>query len=103
MSRSSPLKPATGRSYVPVFSLSGTVPAFTCDCLRFYAATRVSPLCLRLRGQCLRSKITSVVRVAHVLLLRCVAGNMDVNTLASTRSELIRKHSDCSKAPRNPQ
>ena len=60
-------------------------------------------VCLRLREQCLNSKITSVARVAHVLLLRFVAGNMDVNTPASKRSELIRKHSDCSKAPRNLQ
>ena len=45
---------------------------------------------LRLREQCLRSEITSVARVAHVLLLRFVAGNMDVNTLASKRSVLIR-------------
>ena len=29
------LKPAIGRPYVPAFSLFGTVPAFTCDCLRF--------------------------------------------------------------------
>ena len=33
-----PLKPATGRPYVLAFSLSGTVPAFTCDCLRFVCA-----------------------------------------------------------------
>ena len=46
-------------------------------------------VCLRLREQCLRSEITSVSRVAHVLLLRFVAGNMDVNTLASKRSQLI--------------
>ena len=46
-------------------------------------------VCLRLREQCLRSKITSVSRVAHVLLLRFVAGNMDVNTPASKRSQLI--------------
>ena len=46
-------------------------------------------MCLRLREQCLRSEITSVARVAHVLLLRFVAGNMNVNTLASKRSELI--------------
>ena len=46
-------------------------------------------VCLRLREQCLRSEITSVSRVAHVLLLRLVAGNMDVNTLASKRSQLI--------------
>ena len=31
----------------------------------------------------------SVSRVAHVLLLRSVADNMDVNTLASKRAELI--------------
>ena len=31
-------KPATGRPYVRAFSLSGTVPAFTCDCLRFVCA-----------------------------------------------------------------
>ena len=42
-------------------------------------------VCLRLREQCLLSKITSVSRVAHVLLLRFVAGNMDVNTPASKR------------------
>ena len=46
-------------------------------------------VCLRLREECLRSEITSVARVAHVLLLRFVAGNMDVNTLASKRSQLI--------------
>ena len=46
-------------------------------------------VCLRLREQCLRSEITSVSRVANVLLLRLVAGNMDVNTPASKRSQLI--------------
>ena len=46
-------------------------------------------VCLRLREQCLRSEITSVSRVANVLLLRFVAGNMDVNTAASKRSQLI--------------
>ena len=60
-------------------------------------------VCLRLREQCLRSEITLVARVAHVLVLRFVAGNMDLNTLASKRSELIRKRSVCSKVPRNPQ
>ena len=46
-------------------------------------------MCLRLREQCLRSEITSVSRVANVLLLRFVAGKMDVNTPASKRSQLI--------------
>ena len=46
-------------------------------------------VCLRLREQCLRSEITSVFRVANVLLLRFVAGNMDVNTPAFKRSQLI--------------
>ena len=46
-------------------------------------------VCLRLLEQCLRSKITSVARVEIVLLLRFVAGNVDVNTLASKRSELL--------------
>ena len=46
-------------------------------------------VCLRLREQCLRSEITSVSRVANDLLLRLVAGNMDVNTPASKRSQLI--------------
>ena len=32
------VKPAIGRHYVRAFSLSGTVPAFTCDCLRFVCA-----------------------------------------------------------------
>ena len=58
-------------------------------CLRIYATTKVRPVCLRLGEQCLRSEITSVARVAHVLLLRFVAGNMDVNTPASKRSQLI--------------
>ncbi len=47
-------------------------------------------VCLRLREQCMRSEITSVARVVHVLLVRFVAGNVGVNTLASKRSELIR-------------
>ena len=46
-------------------------------------------VCLRLREQCLRTEITSVSRVANVLLLRFVAGNMDVNTPAFKRSQLI--------------
>ena len=46
-------------------------------------------VCLRLREQCLRSEITSVSRVANVLLLRLAAGNMGVNTPASKRSQLI--------------
>ena len=37
------LKPATGRPYVRAFSLSGTVPAFTCDCLRFVCAFTPRP------------------------------------------------------------
>ena len=45
-------------------------------------------VCLRLREQCLRSEITSVARVAHVLLLHFVAGIMGVNMLASKRAEL---------------
>ena len=36
-------KPATGRPYVRAFSLSGTVPAFTCDCLRFVCAFTPRP------------------------------------------------------------
>ena len=60
-------------------------------CLRICTTTKVRPVCvdLRLREQCLRSEITSVARVAHVLLLRLVAGNVDVNTPASKRSQLI--------------
>ena len=46
-------------------------------------------VCLRFREQCMRSEITSVARVANVLLLRLVAGNLGVNTPASKRSELI--------------
>ena len=46
-------------------------------------------VCLRFREQCLRSEITSVSRVALVLLLRFAASNMDVNTPASKRSQLI--------------
>ena len=39
----SSVKPATGRPYVRAFSLSGTVPAFTCDCLRFVCAFTPRP------------------------------------------------------------
>ena len=37
------LKHATGRPYVRAFLLSGTVPAFTCDCLRFVCAFTPRP------------------------------------------------------------
>ena len=50
----------------------------------------------------LRSKITSVARVEIVLLLRPVAGNVGVNTMASKRSELLG-NGYSSNAPRNPQ
>ena len=88
------LKPATGRPCVPALVDSGTVPAFTCDCLRLVCAFTRHVIsicvCLRLREQCVCSeKKPSVARVAHVLLLRPISGNMDVNTLASKRSELI--------------
>ena len=89
------VKPATGRPYVPAFR-------FLAPCQRLRSIVCVLSahlrddesltcvcLCLRLREQCLRSKITSVSRVVHVLLLRFVAGNMDVNTLASKHSQLI--------------
>ena len=77
------LMPATGRSCVPAFLVSGTVSAF------FRGDEGSTCLCLRLGEQCLRSKITSAARVAHVLLVCFVAGNMDVNTPASEGSELI--------------
>ena len=90
---SSALKPATGRPYVRAFR-------FLAPCQRLRAIVCVlsahlrddessTCVCLRLREQCLRSEITSVARVANVLLLRFVAGNMDVNTLASNRCQLI--------------
>ena len=61
-------------------------------------------VCLHLRKQCLRSEITLVSRVANVLLLRFVAGNMDVNTLASKRSQLIGNTAIVRKRSlRNPQ
>ena len=101
------LKPATGRPFVPAFSLSGTVPAFMCDCLRFvcvFTRRRKFDLCVSTSSRTMLAfEKKSVARIAHVLLLRFVAGNMDVNTLASKRSEVIRKHSDCSRAPNNPQ
>ena len=69
---------------------SGTVPAFTCDCLRVAGVFISTCVRLHLREQCLRSKLTSFARAEHVLRLRPISGNMDVNTLASKRSELIR-------------
>ena len=59
------------------------LPAFLCG------DVILTCVCRRLREQCLRSENMSVARVAHVLLLRPISGNMDVNTLASKRSELI--------------
>ena len=53
-------------------------------------------MCLRLREQCLLSEITSVARVAHVLL----HGREYAGVQAFT---VDRKHSDFSKALRNPQ
>ena len=83
-----------GRPYIPAFSLSGTVPAFTCDCLRFVCAItrrRKFDLCVSTSSRTMLAfgNNVSCSSVAHVLLLRFVAGNMDVNTLASKRSELI--------------
>ena len=46
-------------------------------------------VCLRLREQCLCSEITLVARVAHVLLLHFVTGNVGMNTPACKRSQLI--------------
>ena len=88
------LKPATGRPYVPAFSLSGTVPAFTCDCLRFVCAftqRRKFDGCLStfLRTMFAFGNNVSCWSSAHVLLLRFVVVNMDVNTPASKRSQLI--------------
>ena len=39
----------------------------------------------------MRSEITSVARVAHVLLLRFVTGNMDVNTLVSELDQKMQQ------------
>ena len=60
-------------------------------------------VCLRLREQCLRSKITSVSRVAHVLLLRSVTGYRGSKYAGVQAFPVDRKHSNCSKAQRNPQ
>ena len=59
-------------------------------CLRIYATTLIRPVCVYVfeNNACVRKK-TSVARVAHVLLLRPISGNVEVNTLASKRSELI--------------
>ena len=59
-------------------------------------------MCPRLREQCLRSKITSVARVEHVLLLRSVAGYRGSEYARVQARQVGRKRSDCSKAPRNP-
>ena len=60
-------------------------------------------VCLRLREQCLRSEITSVSRVANVLLLRFVAGLHGREYAGIQTFPVDRKHGDCSKALRNPQ
>ena len=90
------LKSATGRSCVFSFWHRASVYERLSALLR--DDVKSTRGCLRIREQCLRSIKTSVARVAHVLLLRSVAGNMDVNTLAPKRAELIgnaaivRKH-----------
>ena len=88
------LKPATGRPCVLALVDSGTVPAFTCDYLRCVCAftrRRKFDLCVPASSRTMLAfeKKTSVARVEHVLLLRFVAGNVDVNTLASKRFVLI--------------
>ena len=98
------IKPATGRPLSVRFRFLAPCQRLRAIVCVFKPQREFDPcVCLHLREQCLRSKITSVSRVAHVLLLRFVAGNMDVNTPASKRSELIGKRSGCSKAPRNLQ
>ena len=93
----SSLKPASVRPCSPAFLVSCTMPAFTFDCLRFVCGlsallrgdVKSTGVCLRLREQCLRSTKTLVARLAHVLLLRSVVGNMEVNTIAPKQPELI--------------
>ena len=60
-------------------------------------------VCLRLREQCLRSIKTSVSRVAHVLLLRSIAGYRGSEYACAQALRVYRKRSDWSKALRNPQ
>ena len=98
------LKPATGRHYVRAFSLSGTVPAFTCDCLRFVCAFTPRPkvdMCVSTSSRTMLA-FGNNVSFSSSECSTLVAGNMDVKTPASKRSQLIG-NSDCSKAPRNPQ
>ena len=101
------LKPARGRPCVPALLVSGTVPAFTCDCLHFVCAfmrRRKFDLCVSTSSRrMLRSKKTSVARVAHVLLLRSVAGYRGREYTGVQTCRVDRKRSDCSKAPLNPQ
>ena len=87
------LKPATGRPYVRAFSLSGTVPAFTCDCLRFVCAFTPRPkvdLCVSTFSRTMLAFGNNVSFSSSACsTLAFVAGNMDVNTPASKRSQLI--------------
>ena len=88
-----PLKPATGDLTFERFrflALCQRLRPIVCV-LSAHLRDDVSStcVCLRLGEQCLRSEVTSVARVAHVLLLRFVAGNVGMNTPASKRSQLI--------------
>ena len=100
------VKPATGRPYVRAFSLSGTVPAFTCDCLRFVCAFTPRPkvdLC-----------VSTFSRTMLAFGNNVSFSSSACSTLASCRRQhgreyagvqtfpVDRKHSDCSKALRNP-
>ena len=86
-------KPATGRPCVLASADSGTVPAITCDCspvAELLMRRRYFDLCVAASSRTMLTfEITSDARVEIVLLLRFVAGNVDVNTLASKHSELI--------------
>ena len=87
------LKPATGRPCALASEDSGIVPAITSDC------SRVSELLMRRRyfDLCVTASSRAMLTFENnvscssriVLLLRFIAGNVDVNTLASKRFELL--------------
>ena len=87
------------------FSLSGTVPAFTCDCLRFVCAftrRRKFDLCVSTSSRTVLAFGNNVSfsssECSTIAFCRRQHGRENVQTVP-----VDRKHSDCSKAPRNPQ
>ena len=100
------LKPATGRPSVPAFPCQ-RLRAFVCVLSELIHGDARATMCVSTSSRTMFAfEKTSVARVEHVLLTYCVQSpvTVEVNTLASKRSELIGKAAIIRlKAQHNPQ